>query len=90
MKTIIFDETSPAFITDENYETMNYEFLETQANYLKDKCGYRGYLYLNTVYEAFGVAWNPAEENVCYLEIEGGINFEIAPREDGTYLVHID
>lgn len=89
MKTIIFDETNPAFITNGKRKTMNYEFLVTQTNYLKDKCRHHGYIYLDTVYTALGVAWNPAEKNVCYLETEGGINFEIEPREDGAYLVHI-
>lgn len=86
MKTIIFDETSSAY---RKGSPTNLWFLGMQTEYLKDKCFYRGQLYLNEVYDALGVARVPDEENVCYRESEGGVNFKIKPRENDTYLVRI-
>lgn len=86
MKTIIFDKSNPAYNRSAIY--VRY-FLDSQIDYLKDKCFYRGHLYLNEVCDALGIAQVPEEENVCYRESEGGINFEIEPKEDGTYLIHI-
>lgn len=88
MKTIIFDEKSSRQSKGSD-PSFNRMFVETQAEYMKDKCSYRGYVYLNEVCEAFGVAWNPDDENVCYRRDRGGINLEIEPKEDGIYLIHI-
>lgn len=88
METIIFDETNPAY--NVKSQPFNRWFLNMQTDYLKDKCFYREHLYLNEVCDALGIARVPEEENVCYRENEGGINFEIEPREDGTYLIHIN
>lgn len=86
MKTIIFDEKSTAY---RKGSPTNLWFLDMQTDYLKDKCFCRGYLYLNEVYETFGITWDPDEENVCYRENEGGINFKVKPRGNDTYSIHI-
>lgn len=87
MKTIIFDEKSPAYIASR--QSMNQRFLEIQTDFLKDRCFYREHLYLNEVCDALGIARVPDEENVCYRENEGGISFELEPKEDGTYLIRV-
>lgn len=87
MKTIIFDEKSTAWHKSSD---TNRCFLAVQTEYLTDKCFYRGHLYLNEVYHALGIAQVPEEENVCYRESDGGISFEIEPKEDGTYQIHIN
>lgn len=86
MKTIIFDEKSSAY---RKGSPTNLWFLDMQTDYLKDKCFCRGYLYLNEVYEALGITWDPDEKNVCYREGEGGINFKIESSGNDIYLVHI-
>lgn len=88
MKTIIFDETSSVYNPID--QSSNQWFLDMQIAYLKDMCYYREHLYLNEVCDALGIARVPHEENACYRENEGGINFKIEPREDGTYLIHIN
>lgn len=63
MKTIYFDSTSSEY--RKNWEC-NRLFLWGQMHYFKDMVKYRGYLYLNQIYENLGIAWNPNEENICY------------------------
>lgn len=86
MKTIIFDSKSAMWYYDWEYSMM---FIKMQIQHLKDTCKYRGYLYLNEVYESFGVAWDPDEENICYKQASGGITFDVEPSGDKTYLIHI-
>lgn len=63
MKTIYFDSTSSEYRKD--WESNRF-FLWGQMHYFKDMVKYRGYLYLNQIYENLGMTWNPNEENVCY------------------------
>lgn len=85
MKTVVFDSSHPIYSSSPSF---NRYFLETQTDYLKDRCYYRGHLYLSEVYDTLGVALDPDEENICYRESEGGIDFKLEELEDGTYLVH--
>ena len=63
MEIINFDGSSMGHVGDCE---MNKAFLDVQKRYLKEKLFYRGYLYLNEVYESFGVRWNPKKANVCW------------------------
>lgn len=86
MKTIIFDETSASWT---KYTDCNSMFLRYQANYIEELFKHRGYMYLNQIYEHFGIGWNPRLVNVCYLLGSGPIKFEFEPVEDGKILIHI-
>lgn len=86
MKTIIFDKTSLGWTKDADH---NLRFLRLEAAYMEDKFKYRGYMYLNQIYECFGIGWNPSFGNDCYLSGSGPINFEFEPVEDGKILIHI-
>lgn len=86
MKTIIFDESCVSWTGDPDFDRM---LLDSQIDYLKDLCRFKGYLYLDKVYDTFGVAWNPDDDNVCYRQNNGGIDFEVEPINDGKFLIHI-
>lgn len=86
MKTILFDKNSAGWTNNQDSNKM---FLKTQIVYLKIKCTAKGYIYLNEVYETFGSAWNPDEENVCYRHNRGGIELEFEPIENEAYLIYI-
>lgn len=86
MKTIIFDETCPAWTMDTDY---NLVFLRYQADYIEELFKHRGYMYLNQIHEYFGIGWNPSLVNVCYLLGSGPIEFKFEPVEDYKILIHI-
>ena len=50
--------------------TKNKYFAEVTINYFHEVLKARGYLYLNTLFEAFGVAWSPDTENICFRSEE--------------------
>lgn len=67
MVEIHFNSDSVAWSKD---MTKNSFFALRQLEYLREKLLHNGYLYLNNVYEAFGVAWSPDNENVCYRNVD--------------------
>lgn len=87
MITIKFDQSSPAWY---KYEGMNQMFLTQEVEYLRTRFVTRGYIYLNTIYEALGVQWNPEWENRCW--VKGRDNFVIIFEEsetEGEFIVAI-
>lgn len=86
MKTITFDRKSPFW--NNNIE-VNKQFLHVSVNYLKDYILARGYLYLNTIYEAFGVRWNPDDENICYQADRGHFSIIWDEMGDNSFTVRI-
>lgn len=88
MKTIIFDASSITWNADVDY---NQRFLYSQENYIKNLFNHRGYIYLNQIYECFGVKWDPKlEHNLCYLVEYGPINLEFEGVDDNKILIHIN
>ena len=63
--TIMFDAKS------QKWEKRNYEFnvlfVRTLYSYLTDCYRCQGYIYLNHIYESFGIKWNPHEKNLCWI-----------------------
>ena len=75
MHTIKFDEHSGFWRKDLD---TNLYFVKHQCEYLMEKCKAIGYIYLNDIYQSFGVAWNPNWDNTCYLCNEDStLEFEI-------------
>ena len=74
MRRIIFDDKAVGWVKE---DVLNRLYIEHNITHLEAKCCYRGYLYLNEVYEILGIAWNPDDENVCFkYPIRGRIWFE--------------
>lgn len=72
------------------YATVNVEenrmFISHMENHINDLIKYRGYVYLNQIYEMFGVEWNTEWENLCLTrgDITHRIVFAVArSNEDG-------
>ena len=74
MRRIIFDEKAIGWGSE---DALNRLLIKHHITYLEEKCCCRGYLYLNEIYEALGIAWNPDDENVCFkYPIRNRIRFE--------------
>ena len=86
MKTILFDEDALGWTRDKD---RNLTFLKHQADYLNIMHEYRGYTYLNQIYEHLGVTWNPDNENVCYTKENGPIGVEILPMGETSFIIGI-
>ena len=87
MKTIIiFDKRSLNWDEDQDFNRI---FLKQGFKHLGDLCRVRGYLYLNRVYEYFGLDWNPDNENLCFRNKNGPIEFDYELTEENTYKITI-
>jgi hypothetical protein len=62
--TLTFDKNSSRWERD--YE-LNKLFIRTQLTFIQDLYETRGYIYLDTIYDLFGLRWNPYEENICWI-----------------------
>ena len=83
MFTITFNsKTSPYATTDVKVNRM---FILQHELHFNTMLKVRGYIYLNTIYEMFGIKWNPEWENLC-LRYEPNMKLRLAIRgsnEDG-------
>jgi hypothetical protein len=86
MKTIEFNNDATAWTGRVDNDLM---FLETQADYIKEMFVHRGYMYLNQIYEYFGIKWNPGFVSPCYLLKSGPLTFRFEPVRDVAILIHI-
>lgn len=86
MKTIIFDERSYKWDKDPD---LNPLLLKQMFRWLEDVFKYRGYLYLNRVYEYLGIEWDPNDENICYKKENGPVKFNYELTDFNTYRVII-
>lgn len=86
MKTIVFDETCVGWT---KYTDLNNAYLGLQKDHFNDRLLAKGYVYLNEIYEALGVKWNPEDENICYLSENGPIDIQYLPYGGSKYLVMI-
>lgn len=85
MTEIRFDSNCLAWVRDlKNNEF----FIDRQIEYFTEKLRYKGYLYLNEVYEAFGAAWNPENENVCFRNADEFL-VAIEKISDGGYIIKL-
>lgn len=87
MKTIKFDITCTGW-TKKN--EVNKLFLIRQRDYFNELLKARGYVYLNTIYEALGALWNPDGRNICYRAENGLLDIRFKPVEgEEAFLVYI-
>ncbi len=63
-KYIYFNDQNVHWCND--YEANKY-FIKANINYLRDFITYKGYIYLNKIYEIFGGVWDPHEPNVALI-----------------------
>ncbi len=66
-------------------------FAKTQLMYIADRYKVNGYIYLNSIYEQFGIVWNPHDENVCWIfERDGELELSIIYDEKTCDKIAID
>ena len=44
----------------------NKSFIDSNKKYLEAIYDTKGYIYLSEIYDSFGVAWDPEDENICW------------------------
>lgn len=64
MKTIMFDKNATYW---ENDIDDNLCFVRMRGRYISDLLTVRGYLYMNQIYEHFGIKWNPEDLNELFF-----------------------
>ena len=87
METIAFDAHCSAWTPNGEYNRL---YLNMQCQYFQELCKYRGYLYLNYIYETLGAKWNPDWENVCYRIENGPLRMKIEEGYGDVYFIEID
>ena len=87
METITFDAHCSAWSPNGEY---NCFYLNTQRQHFQHLCKYRGYLYLNYIYETLGAKWNPDWENTCYRIENGPLRMKIYDGLGDVYFIEID
>lgn len=89
MCKIIFDKNNANWNRDER---ANFAFVRSTEVYLNALVKYRGYLYMNQIYEALGACWSPEEENRCLIyneEYTNQFEFEMFHKKNGEMLIII-
>lgn len=86
MKTIIFD--SKSFKWDDNYET-NWCYINNITRLLYGLFNVRGYMYLNDIYERFGIAWDPHELNECFIKGSNSFGLSWEYLKDNVFKINI-
>lgn len=86
MRPIIFDKTSTEWDKNPDYNLL---ILRRAFDWLEDRFKYRGYLYLNQIYDALGIKWDPDDENICYKKENGPIDFNYEQTCFGEYRILI-
>lgn len=85
---ITFDENSSLWEKDFDYNKI---LVRSQSMYLKDRYKDKGYLYCDAVYETFGLAWNPYEQNDCWIyERDGELEITITYEDNSPNKILID
>lgn len=83
---IKFDRNSPYWSGMTNADS---QFLMIQGTYLMEQFKHRGYIYLNQVYDALGVGWDPRKENVCWIKGRDRFVIDYQQMDSGDWFVTV-
>lgn len=87
---VVFDTKNTNWTNDRSHSHM---FLFMEERYINDMIRSRGYIYLNQIYEALDIEWNPEYENPCIKRGNANlirfIEFEIFDQPDNSILIMI-
>lgn len=89
LETVLFDYTNPNWTNERDYCVI---FLRQVEHHINKFLKRRGYLYLNQIYEALCVKWNPDDENPCirYDEKQNkSIKFEMVELPNNAFVISI-
>ena len=86
--TLKFDKNSVYW--EKEYE-FNKLFVRSQQMYIQDLDKMKGYIYLSTIYDMFGLMWDPYKENICWiLERDGELELSILLLDSSCNEIDID
>lgn len=90
LKTVAFDAECTNWTDDIK---INVAFLKNAEHHLNTIIQYRGYVYLNQIYEHLGIKWNPEDENICIkndnTDQNAFIEFKVFPNLKNSFLINI-
>ena len=86
MRSFCFDSSNIAWGKNDQE---NCFFISMMISHIKDILRYRGYVYLNDIYELFNVTWNPDDENICYKDPRTFF-IDVESDDNGGYLIKVD
>ena len=86
MFEIKFDKTCMGWNSNPEHSKA---FIDANRNYIFERLYTRGYVYLNEIYETFGIEWDPKRDNVCYQPCNDGLGILVNPAENGTFVIMI-
>lgn len=94
IREVRFDKMSSKWERDPG---VNLWFLRITERNINDTIRFRGYIYLNQIYEMLGIRWNPDDKNPCirnkYCLLKYGeyfyINFDTYIEPSGAIVINI-
>ncbi len=84
-RIIVFDQQNSSAWTGDSLHDLTFVWL--MEDYLCTLWRSKGYLFMNEIYEALGVAWDPHDDNDCMLYNRNAIcpfEFEVFTKVDGN------
>ena len=66
MKHVIKFSESTSYRFDANEDLANYYYIKSTKDFIMSKYKYRGYIYLNQIYENLSIKWDPSNENLLF------------------------
>ena len=86
MKVLKFDRSATPWCRDN--EMIKF-FIIHQIEYIRQRLRANGYIYLSDIYETFGVAWDPHDENTVWIHNEHDFQLRYARVGDDAFEIYI-
>lgn len=84
---IKFDKNNPDWMRNQEYCKF---YVKARLSQLVDRYKAQGYLYFNTIYDMFGLVWDPYIENKCFIYgRDGDLKIDVMDGELGDYSIDI-
>ena len=78
---IIFNESTS--VQAAGNDEHDYMLVRSYACHLVNLFNIRGYMYLNQIYEYYGVKWDPNDDNYCYTIDKDHLAFSVLSVGEG-------
>lgn len=82
---IIFNKNTSSYAEGDN--NTDYMYIQCVGTHLVELFKVRGYVYLNQIYEFFGIKWNPNDENQCWTKEEGYLFYNVRNIDEGFEII---
>lgn len=86
-KTIKFDDQNYLWMNDYMF---NKSVIDSRITYIYNTLHFRGYVYLNTIYETFGAEWDPHNNtNDCLMAGPNELVISCKHLNDADFVINI-